>query len=82
MSTAGPTVGHSVDFTCSGSGSVIDHYEFQYSIDDGAWVEIPKPGFGNGQTVSMTVNQMGDYVVRCRACTSIDSSKCTNYQTL
>lgn len=77
-----PIIGDDVDFTCSGSGGVIDHYEFQYSIDSGAWVDIPKPGFGNGQTVSMTIQTPGAYVVRCRACTSIDGSNCTAYQTL
>ena len=61
-------------FTCSADPEgVVDHYEYRYQIDGGTWIDFSNP---------LTIINPGEYIVQCRACTSQDSSQCTDYDTL
>lgn len=76
-----PTVGSEVTLTCSAAGSPINHYEFQYSVNGGAFSNLTPVSAGSNQA-KFNVTQAGDYVARCRVCKTTDSSQCTAYQTL
>lgn len=79
---AEPVLGSSVTFTCRATGAAVNHHVFQYSLNGSGFTRIPESSRGSGQTVPFEITEAGDYVVRCRACSSSDNSKCTAYQNL
>lgn len=70
-----PKIGQTVTFTCTGSASntTINHYEFQYYVDNTGPVTLP----ANGATTTLKIAKKGAYKVQCRVCESADASKCT-----
>jgi len=76
-----------VTLTCIGSSDpneAIDHFDFRVSIDGGTPVELgatPATGTdGEYQAQkSYAIPDYGCYKVECRACTSSDSSECTEW---
>ena len=81
-SPASPTLGQAITFTCTATGTDINHYEFQYAIDTGQFLDLPESTSGNGTSEPLTITEPGSYTIRCRACQSSDSSDCTVYETL
>ncbi|MFC1653405.1 hypothetical protein ACFL1M_00985 [Patescibacteria group bacterium] len=77
-----PEIGDSVRFACSGSSSPdpIDHYNFEYSINNSPLQALAEDGKGSGNSVPLLIDSPGDYVVACQACRSSDESDCTNWQ--
>lgn len=76
-----PVLGDDVTFACAATGQFINHYEFQYAINGGGYVGLDEASPASGVSVSLKVDQAGDYVARCRACRSQDGSDCTTYET-
>jgi hypothetical protein len=70
QSTAGtaPKIGNKVVFTCSGQGDGLSKYEFQYKIDDGAYVPLAASTTDKSKSVELTISQAGVYKAQCRVC--------------
>lgn len=84
---SGLSPGEEVALTCTASSDPtipINHFEFRVSTDSGTPVTLPTvpatktDGEYQGQT-SYTLPDYGCYKVECRACTSSDSSECTEW---
>jgi hypothetical protein len=75
-----PKLGESVVYTCTGTGSNITGYEFEYSSTGGlVWNTLGISTNQNNVSLPLDVTEPGNYQVRCRVCSG---SQCTNWGSL
>lgn len=70
-------LGDKVTLTCQSTGSHIDHYEFRYQIDGGAYQSIAASAAGANTSTPLSITKLGTYVAQCRVCRSTNSASCT-----
>ncbi len=73
-------VGDNVTFTCLGSATniAVNHYDYRLSSNNGSSYTALSHGNPIG-SVSYAVQSAGNYIVQCRACSSVDTNNCTDW---
>jgi len=84
--TPAPTKGQKIVLTCTGTSvpDPINHFEFRVSVNGGTPNSLPNASAVKVDNtykgeIEYTIPDYGCYKIECRACTSNDSSKCTEW---
>jgi len=88
-STPAPAKGQKIKLSCVGNSHPegINHFEFRVRINNQTPIPLPtaipvaplkEPGIRTGE-IEYTIPNYGCYQFECRACTSVNSSRCTEW---